>query len=103
MTEFLGIIKGFADYGVMGLVTLAALYFAFYQTRRIEQLTDQLIKATTGALMTAAQLFDLNKEGGTDDKETKPRRGSSPGLPVATEPLREDGKATKDSGQEDPG
>lgn len=104
MSEFLGLLKSLADYGISGIVAALAMGFAFYQTRRIERLTDKLLGSTTGALNTAAQLFRLNREGDKDDDEPKdepkkePRRSRRPALPEPTTTEGDNGEATPDEG-----
>ena len=71
MTELTSSAEQILKLGIAGLaiiVAIVAFGFAWYQTKRIERLTDKLLDKFSGALVTAAQLFELNPP---DEEEIK--------------------------------
>ena len=75
MTEIISGANSLAQLGMTGVAAIA-IAFAWYQTKRIEKITDTLLDKFSGALVTAAQIFDLNlteqeKEGRNDGPTTK--------------------------------
>jgi hypothetical protein len=79
LTEIISGANSLSQLGLAG-VAAVAIAFAWYQTKRIERITDTLLDKFSGALVTAAQIFDLNltdqekeeKPSGTNNKKTKP-------------------------------
>jgi hypothetical protein len=79
MNEIISGADSLAQLGMTG-VAAVAIAFAWYQTKRIERITDTLLDKFSGALVTAAQIFDLNlteqekddKPNGPVNKKTKP-------------------------------
>lgn len=59
--EILSFLRALSDYGISGIVAAIAIAFAWYQTKRIETLTDRMLKDALDFGRTVAELLRVNK------------------------------------------
>ena len=98
----LELLKSLSDYGISGIVASIAITFAWYQTKRIEHLTDRIMREQLNFAKSLTDIFTLNKAENEPTSKEEPRRESQRGLPTVGEPTRASSEGAPDESKETP-